>query len=95
MTQKEAELKYNKIDIFISKFRPLKVSLSKSKEKVFIKLIVQRKTQKVIGLHYVGIDAAEIIQGFSVAIIAGLKKSDFDKTFGIHPSSAEEIVTMN
>ena len=95
LTQKEAELKYNKIDIFISKFRPLKVSLSKSNEKVFIKLIVQRKTQKVIGLHYVGIDAAEIIQGFSVAIIAGLKKSDFDKTFGIHPSSAEEIVTMN
>ena len=47
-----------------------------------------------MGLHYIGNDAAEIVQGFSVAIVSGLKKSDFDRTVGIHPSSAEEIVTL-
>ena len=57
-------------------------------------MIVDSKTDKVIGLHYIGEDAAEIIQGFSVAVLKGLKKSDFDQTIGIHPSSAEEIVTL-
>ena len=78
----------------MSKFRPLKYSLSDINEKVFIKLLVNRSNDKVLGLHYLGENAAEIIQGFAVAIVKGLKKEDFDKTIGIHPSSAEEIVTM-
>ncbi len=93
-TEKQAKLKFKKIKIFRSKFKPLKLSLGKHKEKVFIKMIVETSSEKVIGLHYVGPNAAEIIQGFAVAIVNGLKKSDFDRTIGIHPSSAEEIVTM-
>ena len=62
--------------------------------KVFIKLVVNKQTDKVLGLHYIGNGSAEIIQGFSVAIVNGLKKNQFDKTIGIHPTSAEEIVTL-
>ncbi|MDC3091777.1 glutathione-disulfide reductase [Rickettsiales bacterium] len=94
ISEESALEKHKEIDVYVSEFRPLKLTLSKSNEKVFIKLIVDRKTEKVIGLHYIGSDAAEIVQGFSVAIVKGLKKSDFDNTIGIHPSSAEEIVTL-
>ena len=94
LSENEARLKFKKIKIFKSTFKPLKLSLGNFKEKVFIKMIVDSKTDKVIGLHYIGEDAAEIIQGFSVAVLKGLKKSDFDQTIGIHPSSAEEIVTL-
>ncbi len=94
LTEEEAKKKIDKVDVFVSKFRPLKYSLSDINEKVFIKLLVNRSNDKVIGLHYLGENAAEIIQGFAVAIVKGLKKEDFDKTIGIHPSSAEEIVTM-
>ena len=94
MSEESALEKFKEIDVYISEFRPLKLTLSKSDEKVFIKLIVDCETEKVIGLHYIGSDAAEIVQGFSVAIVSGLKKRDFDNTIGIHPSSAEEIVTL-
>ena len=94
LSENEAKLKFKKIKVFKSTFRPLKLSLGDFKEKVFIKMIVDSKTDKVVGLHYIGEDAAEIIQGFSVAVLKGLKKSDFDNTIGIHPSSAEEIVTL-
>ncbi len=93
-TEEEAKVKFKNIDIYSSEFKSLKLSLSKSKEKTFIKMIVDSNSEKVIGLHYIGHEAAEIIQGFSVAIVNGLKKSDFDNTVGIHPSSAEEIVTL-
>ena len=91
--QKRMQKKNKKINIYRSSFRPLKYSLSK-KDKVFIKLVVNKQTDKVLGLHYVGDGSAEIIQGFSVAIVNGLKKNQFDKTIGIHPTSAEEIVTL-
>ena len=94
MSEEEAKAKVKKIKVFRSLFKPLKNSLSNINEKVFIKLIVNNLNEKVIGLHYVGENAAEIIQGFSVSITAGLKKKHFDKTIGIHPSSAEEIVTL-
>ncbi len=80
--------------VFRSTFRPLKYSLSKSREKVFIKIIINSHNQKLIGIHYVGENAAEIIQGFSVAVVNGLTKNQLDKTVGIHPTSAEELVTM-
>ena len=86
--------KYKKIEVFKTNFKSLKYSLSKLNERVFIKLITKKSDNKVLGLHYLGENAAEIIQGFSVAVVKGLKKSDFDKTIGIHPSSAEEIVTL-
>lgn len=94
LSENEAKRKYEKVDIYKSKFRTLKFSITNLQEKVFIKLLVDSKSDKVVGLNYVGQDAAEIVQGFAVAIVAGLKKSDFDNTIGIHPSSAEEIVTM-
>ena len=94
MSEESALEKFKEIDVYVSEFKPLKLTLSKSNEKVFIKLIVDCETEKVIGLHYIGNDAAEIVQGFSVAIVNGLKKRDFDNTIGIHPSSAEEIVTL-
>ena len=94
LSEEDAKKKYKNINIFRSSFRPLKYSLSKKDEKVFIKLVVNKQTDKVLGLHYVGDGSAEIIQGFSVAIVNGLKKNQFDKTIGIHPTSAEEIVTL-
>jgi glutathione reductase (NADPH) len=93
-SEPEARKKFKKIDIYRSKFRPLKYSLSKMKEDVFIKLIVNNLNGKILGLHYIGENAAEIIQGFSVAIVNGLTKKQLDKTVGIHPTSAEEIVTL-
>lgn len=94
LSEELAKENYENIDVYISDFKPLKLTLSDSNERVFIKLITETKTERVLGLHYIGCDAAEIIQGFAVAIVNGLKKSDFDKTIGIHPSSAEEIVTL-
>ena len=94
LTEGEARKKFKKIDVFTSHFKPLKYSLSKLNDKVYIKLIVNSVNDKIIGLHYLGENAAEIIQGFAVAVVKGLKKSDLDDTIGIHPTSAEEIVTM-
>ena len=94
LTEGEARKKFKKIDVFTSHFKPLKYSLSKLTDKVYIKLIVNSVNDKIIGLHYLGENAAEIIQGFAVAVVKGLKKSDLDDTIGIHPTSAEEIVTM-
>ena len=91
-SEEQAKSKYKNVKVYKSSFRPLKYTLSKIKENVLIKLIVNKDTDKVLGLHYVGENAAEIVQGFSVAIANGLKKAHFDKTIGIHPTSAEEIV---
>ena len=77
-----------------SEFRALKNTISGNLERTLMKLVVNEKTQKVIGAHMIGPDSAEIIQGIAIAIKAGALKSDFDNTIGIHPSSAEEFVTM-
>ena len=93
-SENEAKKIYKKIKVYKSQFRSLKFSMSKSKEKVLIKLITKASNDKIIGLHYVGENAAEIIQGFSVAVVNGLTKSQLDKTIGIHPTCAEEVVTL-
>ena len=72
----------------------MKYTLSGRDEKTMMKLLVQASTGKVIGLHVVGMDAPEIVQGFAVAIKSGLTKQQFDRTTGIHPTAAEELVTM-
>lgn len=82
------------VDIYESAFRPLKHTLSGRDEKSMIKLIVDRESDRVIGLHLVAADAGEIVQGLSVAINCGATKADFDRTIGIHPTLAEEFVTM-
>ena len=93
-TENEAKSIFKKIGIFKSEFKPLKLAISNVQDKVFLKLIINASNNKIIGLHYIGENAAEIVQGFSVAIVNGLTKAQLDKTIGIHPTSAEEIVTL-
>jgi glutathione reductase (NADPH) len=81
-------------DIYLEKFTPMRHTLSKRPRKTIMKLVVDQATQKVVGAHMLGEDAPEIIQGISIAINAGATKADFDRTVGIHPTAAEEFVTM-
>ncbi len=81
-------------DVYFSSFRPMKHTISKRDEISVMKVIVDRQTDKVIGCHMLGRDAPEIIQGLAIAIKCGATKTDFDSTVGIHPTSAEEFVTM-
>ncbi len=95
LTEEQARETYgDKIDIYKSEFRAMKMILAEREERTLMKLIVHQESDKVLGLHMVGQDAAEIVQGFATAIIAGATKADFDRTIGIHPTTAEEFVTM-
>ncbi|MCA1778848.1 MAG: glutathione-disulfide reductase [Xanthomonadaceae bacterium] len=94
MTEAEARAQFKELKIFRSEFTPMKYTLSGRAEKGLMKLVVDAHSDRVLGLHVVGPDAAEIVQGFAVAVRAGLTKADFDRTVGIHPTSAEELVTM-
>ncbi|NJM86976.1 MAG: glutathione-disulfide reductase [Hydrococcus sp. RU_2_2] len=96
LTEAEAREKYgdDAIKIYRAKFRPTYHTLSGQDEKTLMKLVVDRATDKVLGAHMVGESAAEIIQGVAIAIKMGAKKSDFDATVAIHPTAAEEFVTM-
>ena len=82
------------IDVYISKFKPMKHTLSGRDEKTLMKLIVDQKTDKVLGCHMVGPDSPEIAQGLGIALKCGATKAQFDATIGIHPTAAEEFVTM-
>lgn len=93
-SEKDARKHYGEIDVYRAEFTPLKHTLSGRDEKTMMKLLVQRVSGKIIGLHVVGMDAPEIVQGFAVAIKSGLTKQQFDCTVGIHPTAAEELVTM-
>ncbi len=93
-SERDAATHYGQLDVYRSVFTPLKHTLSGRKEKTMMKLLVQASTGKVVGLHVVGMDAPEIVQGFAVAIKSGLTKQQFDQTIGIHPTAAEELVTM-
>lgn len=94
LTEAEARDKTQDLDIYRSVFRPMKHTLSGSDEKFMMKIIVDRQSDKVLGVHMVGSDAGEIIQGISIAIKMGVTKEQFDATVGIHPTTAEEFVTM-
>lgn len=82
------------VDIYMSRFRPMKHTLSGRDAHSMMKLIVDRASQRVVGCHMVGDDAPEIVQGFAVALKCGATKQQFDATVGIHPTAAEEFVTM-
>ena len=90
----QAREKYGDVTIYKTTFKALKHTLSGRDEKTFMKIIVETKTDKVVGVHMVGMDAGEIIQGFAVAVKMGATKAQFDETVGIHPTMAEEFVTM-
>jgi glutathione reductase (NADPH) len=94
MTEEEARKKYGKVDIYKSRFRPLKHTLTKRDHFSFMKLIVDPKSDKVLGCHMIGDDSAEIVQGLAIALKCGATKAQFDATIGIHPTAAEEFVTM-
>lgn len=94
LTETEAKNMHADIDIYQSVFKAMKNTLSGIEEKTLMKMIVKRSSDKVLGIHMVGPDAGEIIQGMAVAIRAGATKAIFDSTIGIHPTAAEEFVTM-
>ncbi len=94
LTEEEAVAKYAEIDVFTTNFRSLKHALSSSGERVMMKLLVDKKSDIVVGAHMVGENAGETIQGLAIAMKAGATKATFDQTIGIHPTSAEEFVTM-
>ncbi|KAI8011342.1 hypothetical protein LOK49_LG06G00342 [Camellia lanceoleosa] len=94
LTEEQAVNEYGDVNIFTANFRPLKATLSGLPDRIFMKLIVCAKTNKALGLHMCGEDSLEIVQGFAVAVKAGLTKAELDATVGIHPTSAEEFVTM-
>lgn len=94
LAEADARKKYAEVDIYRSSFRPLRHTLSERDEKTFMKLVVDSATQRILGAHMVGRDAAEIIQGVAIAVVMGATKAQFDSTLGVHPTAAEEFVTM-
>jgi glutathione reductase (NADPH) len=94
LPEADARKKYPEVDIYRSTFRPLRHTLSGRDEKTFMKLVVDSATQRIVGAHMVGRDAAEIIQGVAIAVGMGATKAQFDSTLGVHPTAAEEFVTM-
>jgi glutathione reductase (NADPH) len=94
LTEKEAQDAGHKTLIFRSKFRPLKHTLTGRNEQSLMKLVVDAESDRVLGIHMIGAEAGEIIQGFAAAMTAGVTKAQLDQTVGIHPTAAEEFVTM-
>ena len=94
LTEAQARERYDDVEIYRSTFRPMKFILPDGDERCLMKLIVDKASDRVVGLHVCGLDAAEMTQGFAVAMKAGATKADFDATVGIHPTAAEELVTM-
>jgi glutathione reductase (NADPH) len=94
LTEEEASLTLGEIRVFTASFRPMKYTLSGREQRTFMKLIVEAATDRMVGVHMVGDDAAELIQGLAVAVKAGATKAQFDATVGIHPTAGEEFVTM-
>ena len=93
-TEDEARAEFGHIRLFKSTFKPMKHTISGRDEKTFMKLIVDKASDRVVGIHMMGPDAGEIIQGMAIALKAGATKAMFDATIGIHPTAAEEFVTM-
>jgi glutathione reductase (NADPH) len=94
LAESVARERYGELQIFESAFRPLSNRMGAAPESVFLKLVVSRADQRVRGVHMVGEGAGELMQGFAVALQCGATKQQFDATIGIHPTVAEELVTM-
>jgi glutathione reductase (NADPH) len=93
LTEEEAAA-HGPVDVYVSKFTPMRHTLTGRARKSMLKLVVDQATQKVLGAHMLGEDAPEIMQGLAIAIVMGATKADFDRTIGIHPTAAEEYVTL-
>ena len=94
LSEEKARERYGEVDIYKASFRALKLTLTGKKERTFMKLVVDRGSQRVLGAHMIGADAGELIQGVAIAVKLGATKAQFDATIGIHPTAAEEFVTM-
>ena len=94
LTEAKAVATFGEVEIYMTSFKPLRHTLSGRDERTMIKLIVEPAGQRVVGCHMVGADAPEIVQGVAIAVKAGLTKAEFDATVGIHPTAAEELVTL-
>ncbi|MGD9869292.1 MAG: FAD-dependent oxidoreductase, partial [Hyphomicrobiales bacterium] len=94
LTEEQAREKHPRLDIYKSRFRPMKYTLAGRDEQMLMKLLVDGTSQRVVGCHILGPDAAEIVQMVAVAMRMGATKADFDATVALHPSAAEELVTM-
>jgi glutathione reductase (NADPH) len=93
-SEQAARAQFGDVDIYKARFRPMKAILAGRDERMLIKLVVERTTDRVVGVHVLGPDAAEIIQMTAVAMRMGATKADFDRTMALHPSAAEELVTL-
>ncbi|MBC7992848.1 MAG: glutathione-disulfide reductase, partial [Rhizobacter sp.] len=94
LSEEAAHEKHGRVRVYRAEFKALQHTLSESTERTLMKLLVDDASDRVVGMHMVGADAGEVIQGFAVALQGGLTKAVFDRTLGIHPSVAEEFVTM-
>jgi glutathione reductase (NADPH) len=95
MTEEEARLKHAVVDVFKTSFRPLKATLCESCDRVFMKIVVDGETDRVLGVHVIAGDAGEMVQLLGIIIKMGATKADFDSTMAVHPTSAEELVTLH
>ena len=94
LTEAQAREQYGAVDVYTSSFRAMKHTLGGRDAQTFMKLVVERASDRVVGCHMAGADAGEIIQGIGIAVKCGATKAQFDATVGIHPTTAEELVTM-
>jgi glutathione reductase (NADPH) len=94
LTESQARERLARVDIYKTVFRPMKATLSGRDTRTFMKLVVDGNTDKVVGCHVVGPDASEMIQVVAITVRMGVTKADFDATMALHPSAAEELVTM-
>jgi glutathione reductase (NADPH) len=94
MTESQAREQLSHVDIYKTAFRPMKATLSGRDTRMFMKLVVDGTTDRVIGCHIAGPDAGELIQVLGIAVKMGATKADFDATMAVHPTAAEELVTM-
>ena len=94
LTEAAATAEFDAVDVYVTTFRPLKYTLSGRNERTLVKLVVDTSSGRVLGAHMVGPDAPEIIQGIAIAVKAGLTKEQFDATVALHPTAAEEFVTL-
>jgi len=94
LSEEKARERYDAVDIYKTSFRALKLALTDKHERTFMKLVVDRASQRVVGAHMIGPDAGEVIQGIAIAVKLGATKAQFDATIGIHPTVAEEFVVL-
>jgi glutathione reductase (NADPH) len=94
LSEHDACMRHGKVDIYKSEFRPLKNTISGRDERMLMKLVVDAESDRVVGCHILGPDAGEIVQMAAIALRMGATKADFDRTMALHPTAAEELVTM-